>query len=130
MSDHIYKIKYTYDTGDSFHTESDREGILEMSWKDLEVAKANLNRIKEHYEFYCVVHSNGYRIRMTNAEKDKVLAAARKKDWFAKDYDFCLILKTDNGKDWQFNAPWCGYFERLNEAEIVEDHSDRKISFR
>jgi len=127
----IYKIKYVYDTGDSFHTEENREAILEMSWNDLEVAKANLGRIKAHYEYYRMMHGYGYdNARKSNVDKQKAIAKATEQDWYTKDYDFCLILKTDAGADWQISAPWCGYFERLNEVEIVEDHSDRKISFR
>jgi len=43
--------------------------------------------------------------------------------------EFSIILKADNGNDWQIHAPWCGYFESLNSAEIVVDNSDMKIEF-
>ena len=33
----------------------------------------------------------------------------------------CIILYTDNGKPYQFWAPWCGYFETLNWATITND---------
>ena len=126
----IYKIKYTYDTGDSFRTEHDREEVLEMSWGNLEVAKANLTRIKEHYEFYLAVDKP---YRLNKKELAAIKEVASKKDWFVKDkheMNLRLTLFTDDGNPCQIHAPWCGYFESLNEAEIVEDHSDRKISFR
>ena len=34
----MYKIKYYYQTGDSFHTE-EREELLEFEWKDLNPVK-------------------------------------------------------------------------------------------
>lgn len=45
------------------------------------------------------------------------------------DAQYNLILKTDDAKDWQFCAPWCGYFESLEWAEIVVDNSDMRIEF-
>jgi len=47
----MYKIQYHYHTGDSFHTE-EREDLLEFEWKDLDVAKECLKRIREHYRWY------------------------------------------------------------------------------
>ena len=41
----------------------------------------------------------------------------------------CLKLKTDNGKLMQMSAFWCGYFEKLQEVEIVLVETDMKISF-
>ena len=41
----------------------------------------------------------------------------------------CLKLKTDNGKLMQMSAFWCGYFEKLQEVEIVLVDTDIKISF-
>lgn len=48
-----YKIKYDYNTGDSFHEDRDQISYLECIWTNLEIAKNNLRRIKEHYEYYC-----------------------------------------------------------------------------
>jgi hypothetical protein len=47
----MYKIKYSYRTGDSFHSE-DREEILEFDWEDIDLAKAALKRIEDHYRWY------------------------------------------------------------------------------
>lgn len=122
----MYKIKYVYDTGDSFRTEEDRIGIFEFSWNNLEIAKENLQRIKEHYEFY----KNLSESSLSKKEMKKFLNEMKLKDWFTPQCDSCLILFTDDNKPCRINAPWCGYFERLNEVEIIEDNSGRKISFR
>lgn len=42
-----YKIKYNYDSGDSFNQYPDNEGFVEIEWENLENAKANLTRIQE-----------------------------------------------------------------------------------
>ena len=161
-----YKIKYIYDTGDSFKNEYGCEGILEVSWKNLEVAKANLKRIQEHYEQYKGLNNRYGR----DAEPNAVILERNKlKDWFVKQDRLVtfikenperyhaidkgdekrwldagnevktiidvhtaenqIILYTDDGKPWQFFAPWCGYFETLQSAEIIADDTDMKISF-
>jgi hypothetical protein len=45
-----YKIKYNYNSGDSFNSYSGLQDFLEIYWENLENAKSNLKRIKEHYE--------------------------------------------------------------------------------
>lgn len=108
-----FKIKYCYNTGDSDHTTRDLEDYLELVWSNLDVVKENMRRIKEHYDWY----RNG-------AWEDKAL----NKHWAVKApdgkrilYSYCIILKSDDGADWQFSAPWCGYFESLNWIEICID---------
>lgn len=73
----MYRIKYTYDTGDSFRTESGVESTLEFSWKNIEIAKANLTRIKEHYELYKELGYSNFE------EQQAQLKNAAKNDWFA-----------------------------------------------
>jgi hypothetical protein len=115
-----YQIEYNYDTGDSFGTQTGLIGILELGWESLEVAKQNLQRIKEHYQWYS--RKKGWRNEKVEDPTDK--------DWYSQKYDFCIILKTDDGNDWQISAPWCGYFESLNEARIISKVDDgMSISF-
>ena len=52
----MYRIKISYLTGDSFGTQ-DTYDYLELTWKNLDIAKENLQRIKEHYELYEAVDS-------------------------------------------------------------------------
>jgi len=108
----LYKIKYFYETGDSFRTYKD-EGVLPMTWKSLDAAKDALKRIKEHYLWY--QHNNRY-YYVPSSPFPPV-----EPTWHAgQEYDFTVILKLDNGNDVQFSAPWCGYFETLESAEIIE----------
>jgi hypothetical protein len=123
-----YKIKYVYDTGDSFHTEEGVEGILEFTWTSIDIAKENLQRIKEHYEHYKGQHSMFDRLSK-KAQKEK-LAQIKEKDWFDAKYESCIKLKADNGNLCSIYPPWIGYFESLVSVEIIEDNSDRKIVFK
>ena len=125
-----YRIKYNYNTGDSFKTERDIVRYLEGTWENLDIAKKNLQRIKEHYEYYCY----GDRNHDSKSERRKKENQFAKKDWYVKgsaDYaSGSLKLQVDSGAFFQISAPWCGYFESLNEVEIEADVSDMKVSFR
>jgi hypothetical protein len=159
-----YQIKAYYSTGDSF-SNSDTEDIIEISWDNLDVAKANLKRIQEHYKQYEELES----WRITQEAKQEILLNNSEKDWFVKklifistkeekgkkyrfiiDKNNCekeksqrgviteeidettaqhqIILYTDDSKPFQFWCPWCGYFERLNSAEIL--HVDNDLKFK
>jgi hypothetical protein len=114
-----YKIKYSYRTGDSFHTE-DLEDILEYDWDDLEFAKESLKRIKEHYAWYS--YKTNYYSKMDEVAKP---------EWHNVNYShvsdehYLMNIRMDNGKEVQFWPPWCGYFETLYGAEItIEGDSD------
>jgi len=119
-----YTIKIHYVTGDSFGSH-ETTNTVELEWENLDVAKENLQRIKEHYEYYSHInemslesHKRGY-----IEKKHKFIESVKEKDWFVeqKYYDSTnsLKLKTDNGKDFLLNAFWIGYFERLKGAEII-----------
>ena len=120
----IYKIIINYRTGDSFNS-YDTSDYLELEWKDLDVAKENLKIIKEHYEYY-KAKNNYYK---TTKEDKLRISDAESKEWFVKEYDFCLNLKTDKGTLMRMSSFWCGYFEELYSAEIVPEESDMKIEF-
>jgi len=129
-----YKIKISYKTGDSFN-DYEREDNLELDWDDLSIAKANLQRINEHYQQYKSL--NGYSTK--SKSREQIFKDNRKKDWFVgferngrtDDYmaEHCIILKTDGDADLQLSCFWCGYFESLRSAEIIIDNSDMKIEF-
>ena len=153
----MYRIKVSYCTGNSDGSEYTYD-YLELTWKNLDIAKENLQRIKEHYDLYQKV--DGYK---TNKTKYQSIKECEDKPWFcygtpklfcistnnaidekykAKVGDnnweyrpdeytslYCLKIKADNGNEMQMGAFWCGYFEQLNEIEIEIDDSDFKIRF-
>lgn len=116
----LYKIKYHYQTGDSFEIH-DETRELEIVWKNLDNAKNALKRIQEHYKWF--EYENRSSIYL-NPPK------ALEPDWHkGEKFDFTIKLVLDNGKEVTFSAPWCGYFERLHFAEIISDDPDLRIQF-
>lgn len=88
-----YKIKYNYDSGDSFSQYPNNEDCIELEFENLEVAKANLKRIKEHYLQYEEV--NSYSIRIARSAQE-IFKANKNKDWFVKKEKPCVwTSKTD-----------------------------------
>ena len=151
-----YRIKISYATGNSFGSE-DTTDYLELTWQNIDIAKENLLRIKEHYEMHRNIE--GYGSKLT---KEQWFAKNKDKEWFVNkpklfcissnnaidekdkkkvgegnweyrpdDYyaGHCLNLKADNGNSMQISAFWCGYFETLYGAEIEVNNDDMKISF-
>ena len=51
MSNIRYSILITYTTRVNNHFETVKES-LELTWQDINIAKNNLKRIKEHYTMY------------------------------------------------------------------------------
>jgi len=110
----LYRIKYSYYTGDSFGSE-DREDVLEFEWKDLEKAKQALQRIKEHYRWYQSKESYWSREKVEKPEWHNV----NSEHVYLSGEHNLLNLEMDNGNEVQFWPPWCGYFEGLYGAKIV-----------
>lgn len=110
-----YQIEAYYKTGDSFHSENTTT-VLELVNENLEVAKANLKRIAEHYKMY--EQFNSYRRENNKTRKDY-----KHFDWFVDEdmFDYKIILKTDTGNNLQIWCPWCGYFETLYSIKLVND---------
>lgn len=118
----MYDIEIYYETGDTFKTyeETTRLGF---SWKNLDVVKENLSRIKEHNEWYCDSNSDSFRPPENPAPRPSWLPEG----W---EYDHAIILKTDDGTDCKISAFWCGYFETLYGATIVRKDNDDTMSFK
>lgn len=72
-----YKIKVTYDTGNSFGNELGLEDYIEADFDTIELAERNAKNIMEHYEMYEEV--NSYRSR-GNAQE--IMAKYKDKEWF------------------------------------------------
>jgi hypothetical protein len=117
-----YKIKINYSTGNSFGLNNTSD-ILELDFEDLNVAKANLLRIKEHYELYKFIDSYTNRKKLSEEDFIKECSA---KDWFVKGkYDsemfYNIKLYTDTRKVFQLSCFWIGFFEKLHFIEIILD---------
>lgn len=133
-----YKIKIFYSTGNSFGSE-DVTDELELTWENLDVAKANIKRIQEHYICYNVDSSSGgkksHEYNNLSPEHKHMYDMREHQDWYYKgdrsydNYHYSIILKADNGNDYQISTFWVGYFETLYEVEIIADKSDMKIKF-
>jgi hypothetical protein len=109
------KIKIDYETGDSY-SHQDVTEILEMEWQNLEIAKENLRRIKEHYLWYDYKNSFSWRRESLEAVPQPV--------WHNGKNENVIIIKLDDGSDFQMGAFWCGYFETLHGASIIQDTPD------
>ena len=110
----MYKIKYTYTTGDSFHTRQE-EDVLPYEWKDIKEAERSMKRIEEHFRFY---KENSW----CYGPNSKIEFP----DWWDCDYTdtyskLHLINLEVQGKKIQFSPPWCGYFEHLDSIELVSN---------
>ena len=153
-----YKIKYQYQTGDSYSSEI-KEDFLELTFENYENAVNNLNYIKQHYEQ--VKDLEGY--TDVDLENGEILFNNSNKKWFVKKinkvaykgnyskYNLItvsdknkdilekegytiieeideyvaknsIILYADNGNQFKFSPPWCGYFESLKSIELVIDN--------
>ena len=150
-----YKIKIYYSTGDS-NSSNDETSYLDLTWVNLDIAKENLRRIKEHYLQYQELRSWNHKDRLQIFNENK------HKNWFVNipklfcissncaidekdkkkvgdgnwEYrpdqhfaEYCLKLKTDKGSTMQISAFWCGHFESLHSAEIELNNDDMKIEF-
>lgn len=130
-----YKIKIDYVTGNSFGSE-DTSSIIELEWNDLEVAKANLKRIQDHWAYYTAKEGRRWWSREKEAKELITKVELEKPDWLVTKYHdatfkgshHCLIkLYADNGNVFQTWPPYVGYFESLTSAEIVSEDSDMKF---
>lgn len=107
----MFKIRITYSTGDSFHTET-REEEVEGVWEDINVVAENLERIKQHWIYYDQETGLHFGDKI---EKPPFVEVDKK-------YNVLLLyLKTDDGKEYKYMPFWTGYFERLIKAEVCVD---------
>jgi hypothetical protein len=71
-----YKIKYTYKTVNSYNICLETN-YLELEFNNLDVAKSNLKRIKEHYLQYEKLNDFYNEINV-----NEILESNKDKDWF------------------------------------------------
>jgi ADP-dependent phosphofructokinase/glucokinase len=126
-----YKILISYQTGDSFRS-YDEEQYLETTWEDIDIAKENLQRIKEHYEW---VQSHGRfsdgplpipRFIKPRNKKDKIVEHYKNPTHtqIQFEYEYYIPIKLDDGTEEICCAFWNGYFQTLYRAKIVSTEDD------
>ena len=132
----MYKIEVIYDTGDSFHRETNVRRIIdEIYWDSLDAAKQALKDIEAHYAAYKQIR---YEYDMDDEDIKKVLDKAKKSPWYCHDKSYGLerhgfvssliLLANDDGTREKLYCFWTGYFESLVGCDIVEDKGE--LSFR
>lgn len=118
-----YQIKIKYRTGDSEGYE-DAVDTLELEWENLDIAKENLQAIREHYTMYCDAELSLYYSKIGETQQS-IIESNKDKWWFVEQYPKqCIKFKADNNNIMQMSAFWTGYFETLYCAEIVTSESD------
>ncbi len=112
ISNIMYKIRYTYLTGNSFgsHKETDE---LPYEFSNLEDVKNAVHRIQEHYAWY---KENNNRYSPNNPPTPPAWWDCKYPDPWTMIY---LINFEIDGKHIQLSPPWCGYFESLLSVEVV-----------
>lgn len=107
----VYYLLYAvYDTGDSFHR-SDGQIEYVGLYQSRDVAEDNAKRIKEHDK----IASRLNRSYCVSEQERKQLEKLRKT---FEQYSVNLI--TEDGKEYKISCPWVGYFEILDDVEVVE----------
>lgn len=117
----MFQIKIIYETGNSFGTSKETD-YLELTWADIEQAKLNLRRIKEHYDWYDYEQNKRGYLPVKKFERP-----AWHKEANLNEYQIQLL--TDSGKPLIISAFWCGYFETLLRIEILGFESDTCYEF-
>jgi hypothetical protein len=105
----MFKIKIDYETGDSFSTYCDST-YLEGSFEKIETVKENIQRIKNHCEFY-KKYSNIWEKPNEDLPKGVVWEEEHR----------CIVLETidDEGNKFVEWPEWTGHFETLLEVSVV-----------
>ena len=114
-----FQIKVSYTTGDSYGTENTYD-ILDYEWENEKVAIENAEAIIQHYNAYQQENDGRWVVKY---DQDYM-----KKWWYDEptrlesgwpNIDASMLIKLDDGTLVRYHCPWCGYFEHLNEVEIV-----------
>ena len=105
----MYIIKITYDTGDSFHHETNCEKFLDLEFIDIKKAEQALLDIEDHYAFYIL---NKQECCVSEKQFKNFLKNYKKKSWYYGDRFpfYSLLLENDEGLRVAVSTFWCGYF--------------------
>jgi hypothetical protein len=119
-----WTIRIEYTTGDS-NGSYDTSDDIELTWSELDNAKAALARIREFND-------------AENHNQEAELGWSRKKPIdltklaaYSSEYpEVTINLKLDDGSEQRIHAFWRGYFENLRKAEIVPvDEQDNDMVY-
>jgi len=119
----MYTINVKYKDGDSYKSYK-TEKTLDSGW-ELEVAKENLKRIKEHYTAYS--KRNNY-VSIGKSEND-LLKELKAQRWYStgekySTWEYNINLLENDGSSKTYYISWTGYFTRLISASIVCKEDD------
>lgn len=124
--DNRYKIKFIYDTGDSFSTQDGVVGYIDYEFSSLGLAKQALARMKEHY-LWRLSEESAWREDskpVPNWYKPKSKRKSMTSDWYFN------TMGNDEEEVWLYGGTYLGYFETLVSAEIITLSSeDDDVSF-
>lgn len=126
-----YCIEIYYNTGNSFGSHEDRD-IIPLSWENIDIAKENLNRIKEHNEFVNELNDSTYKIDNTRS-RSEIIDSISNRDWavLTNEYEseIYIMLMKDSGEFTKVHCFWVGYFESIISAKIIINDKDIEINF-
>lgn len=122
----MYTIKIDYQTGDSFHIE-DCSRTLEANW-NLEVAKENLQRIKEHYQ---IIKDRDNYVSIGSSKETSLMKKIKTERWYVeRNFEWSIKLLENDSTEKEYSCFWAGYFETLYGGTIVEtDEYNATMSF-
>lgn len=120
-----YALIAYYRTGNSFGHEDTSTVLHEFD--NLEVAKAAMKRLEEHYKWYQWNDKGEYDQQRALGWGEKPV---EEPEWHKElEYDFQASYYLENDVLFTDCMPYCGYFERLHSLEIIPTESDMKIEF-
>lgn len=96
-----YKILYDYTTGSTFGSEDLYGNTLDLEFDNLDVAKANLKRIREHWDMY-TKWSYGYDVSYEN-NRNNLILWNKDKDWFVNDPKLWAWENENPAKKWRID---------------------------
>lgn len=107
-----YKIKFTYDTGDTFSTQDGVEGFIDYEFNSLDLAKQALVRMKEHY-LWRLSEECAWQESKPVPHWYKPKSGSWTSDWYFN------TIGNGGEEIWLYGGVYLGYFETLVSAEIV-----------
>lgn len=108
----LYFIEVCYISGDSFSSGEYLE-TLDWSWEDEQYAKASLDRIIAHAEWFYMHQSTWRRPPVDYLEPP---------DFVRGEFHDSLIILLDGGKEQKIGCPWiCGVFGDFIHAKIITE---------